>query len=133
MSSYSLLKTIHGTKTESGEANAYHSSRWSDLDQNFCPKRGMYDIVGRGPLCADSLFAGSNGCVPATQRINAENDNRPKYGEYIARVGSALSGDPYESLTEKSATERDIQRKNIMMGFNNTSSAIRSTTNNSIL
>lgn len=124
--SNSLLKTIHGLKVEVGEANAYHSERWSDLGYKLCPKRDMYDIAGRGPLCADSLFAGSNGCVPAIQRINAENNNRPKYGEYIARVGSSISGDPYESITEANATKRQ-QQMNTLSGFSNVSNSIKAT------
>lgn len=129
MSSNSLLKTIHGLKVEAGEANAYHSMRWVDLDHKLCPKRDMYDIAGRGPLCADSLFAGSNGCVPAIQRINAENDNRPKYGEYIPRVGAALSGDSYESKTEYAATIRQQQQAGLY-GFGNIGSAIKTTYDN---
>ena len=122
--SNSLLKTIHGHKVEVGEANAYHSQRWSDLEHNLCTKRDMYDTAGRGPLCADSLYAGSNGCVPAIQRINAENENRPKYGEYIPRVGAALSGDLYESITESNITGRQRQLyKN--SGYGNVNYAIK--------
>ena len=80
----SLSKTIHGTKVEAGDAPTYHTQRWSDLDHKSCLKRDMYDIVGRGPLCPDSVYAGTN--VPVCQRVNVENDNRPKFGEYIPRV-----------------------------------------------
>jgi len=131
MSNHSLMKTIHGVKAGAGEANAFQSKRWEQLEQNLCPKRDMFDIVGRGPLCADSLYAGSNGCVPAIQRINAENDNRPKYGEYIPRVGVALSGDPYESKTEESTTNRDLEVK-AFNGWGPISSSIKSSTNDYI-
>lgn len=126
MSTNSLLKTIHGVRTGAGSAHAHHSKRWSDLENNVCPKRDMYDIAGRGPLCSDSLFSGSNGCAPAIQRIHAENNNRPKYGEYIARVGDALSGDPYESTTEYAATLRQRQLA-MTKGFGQINHAIKAT------
>lgn len=123
MPSYSLLKTIQGVKAEPGYANSQHSKRWTDLEHNLCPKRDMYDITGRGPLCADSLFAGSNGCVPVMQRVNAENDNRPKWSEYIARSGAAIAGDLYTSSSELSQTIRQTQRPT--GGFGNISGAIQ--------
>ena len=126
MSSYSLLNTIEGQKVEAGEANAYHTLRWTSIDHQVCPKRDMYDITGRGPLCADSLFTGTNGCVPVVQRINAENNNRPKYGEYISRVGEALSGDRYESRAERSQTNRAKYNRGLI-GFANMSHAVRPT------
>lgn len=124
MSNYSLLKTINGLKVEAGEANAYHSRRWTDLDEKLCPKRDMYDIAGRGPLCADSLFAGTNGCVPAIQRINAENDNRPKYSEYISRARTAIAGDSYETQSEQSMTMRKTSQTGLY-GFGNIGNNIR--------
>lgn len=124
----SLLNTIEGQKVEAGEANAYHSLRWTSLDHQVCPKRDMYDIAGRGPLCADSLFAGTNGCVPAVQRINSENDNRPKYFEYIRRSDMERTDDPYESAAERSQSERGKHQASLY-GFGNMSNSIRSTMN----
>jgi len=124
MASYSLLNTIEGQKVEAGEATAYHSLRWTDLDHQVCPKRDMYDIAGRGPLCADSLFAGTNGCVPAVQRINSENDNRPKYFEYIRRSDMERVNDPYESKAEASQTNRAKQHSQLT-GFGNLTNSIR--------
>ena len=89
----------------------------------------MYDIAGRGPLCADSLFAGPNGCVPAVQRINSENDNRPKYFEYIRRSDEERVNDPYESKAERSQTVRGQQYAS-MNGFGNLTNSIRSTSKN---
>jgi hypothetical protein len=82
MSSISLLGSIQTCKVDAGWANKIQSARFEDPSLMICPPPTGYDIQGR-KVCKYSFNDNIPGCKPPSERVDIENDLRPKYMEYV--------------------------------------------------
>ncbi len=85
MANISLTAAIRVPKVNTGLASNADSERRINLDYIVCPRRGLYDTYGRGPVGIDSIDTlTANGCHDPMYRIELENEvYRPQWGYYL--------------------------------------------------
>lgn len=87
----SLESSIRTCKVISGWAERIQSDRFQNSDLMQCPVWNGLDTAGRS-VCPDSFYTKREGCNTPMDRVTVENDQRPKYFEYITLDAAGLSG-----------------------------------------
>ena len=87
----SLESSIRTCKVISGWADRIQSDRFQNPALMQCPVWNGMDTAGR-VVCPDSFYTKREGCNTPMDRVTVENDQRPKYFEYITLDAAGLSG-----------------------------------------
>lgn len=101
MSNLSLQKSIQGCKVVTDWAIRQQSDRFLNSDNLLCPLWNGIDLTGR-PVCPDSFNTKVQGCSNPLDRVMVENEQRPKYFQYITLNASGLEGGSNESTANRS-------------------------------
>jgi len=80
--SLSLKSAVRSCTVDAGWSSRLQSERVFCSNDLSCPTWPGRDNVGR-QVCADSFKTKSAGCNSPLDRIYVENDQRPRYSEYI--------------------------------------------------
>ena len=91
MANISLEGSIRTCKVDTAWANKMESDRFLNPNTMVCPVWNGYDTSGRS-VCPDSYYAKTAGCFSAADRVNVENDLRPKYIEYVNLDAAGIRG-----------------------------------------
>lgn len=91
MANLSLESSIRTCKVISGWAERIQSDRFQNSDLMQCPVWNGMDTAGRA-VCPDSFYTKREGCNTPMDRVTVENDQRPKYFEYITLDAAGLAG-----------------------------------------
>lgn len=91
MSNLSLQKSIQGCKVSTDWALRQQSARFLDSNNLLCPLWNGLDNTGRA-VCPDSFNTKSVGCNSPLDRVMVENEQRPKYFQYLTLNASGLHG-----------------------------------------
>ena len=91
MTSLSLQKSIQGCKVITDWANRQQSDRFLNSDNLMCPLWNGLDLTGR-PVCPDSYVTKTAGCSNPLDRVMVENEQRPKYFQYLTLNAAGLDG-----------------------------------------
>lgn len=81
--SISLESAIRTCKVETGYADKIESDRFLNHNLNVCPIWNGVDSTGR-QVCKDSFYTKRAGCNSALDRVDVENNHRPRYTEYVS-------------------------------------------------
>lgn len=90
----SITGEILTSKVNVGYADKLWSTERQDQNQMMCPMWGGYDLTGR-QVCADSFYTKNEGCNTAIDRINVENDQRPRYVNFVTLSAEGIGGALY--------------------------------------
>jgi hypothetical protein len=91
MTSLSLQKSIQGCKVITDWANRQQSDRFLNSNNLLCPLWNGLDLTGR-PVCPDSYVTKTAGCNNPLDRVMVENEQRPKYFQYLTLNAAGLEG-----------------------------------------
>lgn len=131
----SLNSSIRTCRVDSGEANRLESDRFLNPMNMVCPIWNGFNLKGQ-QVCPDSFYTKSPGCNSAEDRVVVENNQRPKYFDYITLNAGGLQGNIYgnvEAQDETVAREKMLQSRNKISGhFGNQWGATRRYTGCSI-
>ena len=94
MSNISLEAAVRTCKVNTGWANRIQSDRFENTNLLSCPVWTHRDLTGR-VVCEDSFYTKREGCNSPLDRITVENDQRPRYMEYITLDPAGFRGDMY--------------------------------------
>jgi len=114
----SLESSIRTCKVISGWADRIQSDRFQNPDLMQCPVWNGMDTAGR-MVCPDSFYTKREGCNTAMDRLTVENDQRPKYFEYITLDAAGLSGSNMHSADTMLRQEHINNEKKIVGNFGN--------------
>lgn len=125
MANISLNKSVRTCKVNTGWAERIQSDRFENSDLMMCPVWNERDLSGR-EVCADSFYTKREGCNSSLDRIDVENDLRPKYIEYVTLDAAGIDATMYdenvgvtESFKYPKATYRPKgQRENLQAPTN---------------
>lgn len=78
----SLESSIRNCKVEVGNAARTESSRFLNTENMLCPVWTGRDTTGR-EACEYSFASKKAGCNSALDRVNIENNIRPRYLDYV--------------------------------------------------
>lgn len=117
MSNLSFQASLHTCKVDQGEANRFQSDRFLNPNQMLCPVWNGRDSAGR-PVCADSFYTKSLGCNWAIDRVSVENDQRPRYSEYITLDAQGIRGPPYDNFAtwQSVMAAKELKKSNNISG-----------------
>lgn len=90
MSSLSLMKSIATCRVDTAQSDRIQSDRFLNSSNLICPTWNGMDSVGRH-VQKDTWYTMSAGCNSARERVNIENDLRPKYFEYVTLDASGIN------------------------------------------
>lgn len=90
----SLQGSIRTCKVDTGWSARMQSDRFLNPGNMMCPTWSGMDSTGR-TVCDYSFYTKSAGCNSASDRVDVENDQRPKYVEYIALNAAGIDGSMY--------------------------------------
>lgn len=94
----SLQKSVRTCDVNTGEAIRIHSDRFQNPVKMVCiPWNGMNN-KGQS-VCPDSYYTKTPGCNSAEDRVLVENQQRPKYVNYVTLGAEGISGTIYGSQT----------------------------------
>lgn len=99
-STISLVGSVRTCKVDQGWANKVQSDRFENPNLLLCPIWDGMDTYGRY-VNPDSFYTKAPGCSSAEDRVDVENDQRPKYFEYVTLDASGLND---ESINAQDAT-----------------------------
>lgn len=100
MSNLSLQKSIQGCKVITDWANRQQSDRFLNSNNLLCPLWNGLDLTGR-PVCPDSFMTKVRGCSNPLDRVMVENDQRPKYFQYLTLNAGGLEGGMNEGVSRR--------------------------------
>ena len=95
MSYLSLQGSIRGCNVDAGWASRIQSDRFLNPNQMVCPVWTGFDTAGRAVDSEYGFYNKTGGCNSALDRVIVENDQRPKYMEYVTLDASGLRGDAH--------------------------------------
>lgn len=93
MSYLSLQGSIRGCNVDAGWASKLQSDRFLNPNQMMCPVWTGVDTAGRGVDSEYGFYTKNQGCNSALDRVVVENDQRPKYMEYVTLDARGIRGD----------------------------------------
>ncbi len=118
----SLQASVKTCQVNVGWANRMQSDRFQNPNNMVCVPWNGYDLTGRR-VAPDSFYTKTPGCNSAEDRVLVENDQRPKYFNYVTLSAGGLDGNIYGNVSAQvDSANRDqwlASRKNITGGFNN--------------
>jgi len=121
-SAISLQASVKTCQVDVGMANRIQSDRFQNPNNMVCIPWDGVDLTGRR-VAADSFWTKTPGCNSAEDRVLVENDQRPKYFNYVTLSAGGLDGNIYGNVSaEVDSRNRDAwlaSRKQITGGFNN--------------
>ncbi len=126
MTSLSLQKSIQGCKVVTDWAPRIQSDRFLNSNNLICPAWNGFDLVGRS-VCPDSFQTKVEGCNDPLDRVMVENEQRPKYFQYLTLNANGLEGggDPLLSrqpnntnMDRRSNMIRNLERNTPQYGSN---------------
>lgn len=82
MTSISLQGSIRTCKVDPGWASKVESDRFLNPELALCPVWNGVDNLGR-PVAPFSFYTKNQGCNSASDIVTIENDQRPRYVEYV--------------------------------------------------
>lgn len=94
MSSLSLAASVKTCTVDTGWANRIQSDRFQNPNVMVCPAWNGTDLTGRN-VCPDSFYTKNPGCDSAEDRVLVENDQRPKYFNYVTLGAQGVDGHIY--------------------------------------
>ena len=74
------------------------SDRFLNSDNLTCPLWNGLDLTGR-PVCPDSYVTKTAGCNNPLDRVMVENEQRPKYFQYLTLNAAGLEGGGFSGGT----------------------------------
>ena len=92
--SLSLQGSVRTCKVDQGWANKVQSDRFENPNLLVCPIWDGMDQYGRY-VNPDSFYTKAPGCSSAEDRVYVENDQRPKYFEYVTLDAAGIQGTDY--------------------------------------
>lgn len=120
MTSLSLQKSIQGCKVITDWANRQQSDRFLNSDNLMCPLWNGLDLTGR-PVCPDSYVTKTAGCSNPLDRVMVENEQRPKYFQYLTLNAAGLEGGATggtggrENYINKNGNDQGVANRNSML------------------
>lgn len=96
MSAFSLTGSVRTCTVDQGWANKVQSDRFQNPNSLVCPVWNGMDTYGRY-VNPDSFYTKSAGCYSADDRVLVENNQRPKYFEYVALDASGINDENYNT------------------------------------
>lgn len=94
--SLSLQGSVRTCKVDQAWANKVQSDRFENPNLLLCPIWDGQDMYGRY-VNPDSFYTKAPGCASAEDRVFVENDQRPKYFEYVSLDAAGLNNEIKES------------------------------------
>lgn len=94
--SLSLQGSVRTCKVDQGWANKVQSDRFENPNLLVCPIWDGMDQYGRY-VNPDSFYTKAPGCSSAEDRVYVENDQRPKYFEYVTLDAAGINDEIKES------------------------------------
>lgn len=88
--SLSLQGSVRTCKVDQGWANKVQSDRFENPNLLVCPIWDGMDQYGRY-VNPDSFYTKAAGCSSAEDRVYVENDQRPKYFEYVTLDAAGIN------------------------------------------
>ena len=113
MSSLSLQKSIQGCKVVTDWAPRIQSDRFLNSQNLMCPLWSGFDLVGRS-VCPDSFQTKVEGCNDPLDRVMVENEQRPKYFQYLTLNANGLEGGG-DSSRSKENYNNDMNKRSNMI------------------
>jgi hypothetical protein len=92
MSTISLDASLRTCKVDTGDAQRIASDRFLNPNNMVCIPWNNVNSKGQ-EVCADSWYTKTPGCNSAQDRVMVENDQRPKYSDYITWNMAGIQGD----------------------------------------
>jgi hypothetical protein len=89
MSFPSLQKSVRSCKVDPSWAIRIQTDRFMNPNIMVCPIWNGMDVTGRY-VCPDTFYTKNAGCNSAEDRVLVENDQRPRYTEYITLTPNAV-------------------------------------------
>lgn len=125
MANVSLDANIRTCKVDTAWGDKMYTDRFMNPNNMICPIWSGLDTAGR-PSCANSFYTKIGGCHSSSDRINVENDQRPKYFNYITLDASGLQGPWDQDASCRLNDSRESARRTGTSGMVSTSQYIRS-------
>ncbi len=94
--SLSLQGSVRTCKVDQAWANKVQSDRFENPNLLVCPIWDGMDQYGRY-VNPDSFYTKTAGCSSAEDRVYVENDQRPKYFEYVTLDAAGINDEIKES------------------------------------
>lgn len=110
--SLSLTKSITTCKVDTSQTNRIQSDRFLNPENMVCVPWNGSDLTGR-EICENSWNTKSAGCNSSRDRVDIENDLRPKYFEYVTYSAAGLNGDLYSNQAVVQNTSAQKYRQNL--------------------
>jgi hypothetical protein len=111
--SISLQGSIRTCKVDPGWASRVESDRFLNPELALCPVWTGVDNLGR-PVAPYSFYTKNAGCNSSSDLVTIENDQRPRYVEYVTLDARGYLNEQTNELTDKeevrSATISDIRK-----------------------
>lgn len=86
-----ISNSILTSKVDQGCKERLRSHRDQDPDEMMCPVWNRYDNAGR-PAGEYSFYTKRAGCNSALDRLNVENQQRPRYTNYVLTSAAGIAG-----------------------------------------
>lgn len=134
MSIPSLRANIATTKVRSDSGSWSQSQFFLNSDDTMCPVPNGQDLAGR-PVGEYSFYTKKAGCNSALDRLNVENEQRPRYTSYVGTNAAGIGGyyNGYENKDHRRGYEnrdrRGGYRENYVDGSNLTEVSVRNAEN----
>jgi hypothetical protein len=103
MSALSLTKSIQTCVIDTAIANKIQSDRFLNPNNMVCPIWDGTNLKGQ-KVCPDSFFTKRAGCNSALDRVLVENNQRPKYFDYVTLNAAGLNGNMYGNVEAHNQT-----------------------------
>lgn len=121
-STISLQSSVKTCQVDVGWANRIQSDRFQNPNNMVCVPWDGRDLAGR-TVAPDSWYTKTPGCNSAEDRVLVENDQRPKYFNYVTLSAGGVDGSIYGNVSaEVDSANRNqwlMDRKKVTGGFNN--------------
>ena len=111
--SLSLQKSIQGCKVVTDWAPRIQSDRFLNSQNLMCPVWSGFDMVGRS-VCPDSFYTKAEGCNDPLDRVMVENEQRPKYFQYLTLNANGLEGGGDPTLSQYEYNNNINKRSNML-------------------
>ena len=111
--SISLQGSIRTCKVDPGWASRVESDRFLNPELALCPVWSGVDNLGR-PVAPYSFYTKNAGCNSSSDLVTIENDQRPRYVEYVTLDARGYLNEQTNDLPDKeevrNATISDIRK-----------------------
>jgi hypothetical protein len=98
--SISLQGSVRTCKVDPGWASRIESDRFLNPELALCPVWTGVDNLGR-PVNPFSFYTKNQGCNSASDLVTIENDQRPKYIEYVTLDARGYLNEKDDSIPDK--------------------------------